>query len=82
MFSSKNNLNHILEKSVGYDNLMERLVSPDKAEELSNNNVFDEMLSEYFIDKRKQVKSAKSLLSHMDQHFDVDKYTPRGLRTA
>ena len=82
MFSSKNNLNHILEKSVGYDNLMERLVSPDKAEELSNNNVFDEMLSEYFIDKRKQVTSAKSLLSHMDQHCDVDKSTPRGLRTA
>ena len=58
------------------------MVSPDKAEELSNNNVFDEMLSEYFIDKRKHVKSAKSLLSHMDEHFNVDKYTPRGLRTG
>lgn len=50
--------------SVGYENLEEKLSGNDEE------NVFDELMKEYFIWKRKDYAHSKELLKEIDKYFE------------
>ena len=67
--ANKNNLNHVMQDALGYDNLTERLQDSDKSGELAQSNIFEKELAKYYIDKRKDYKASKELLEKLDKYF-------------
>lgn len=72
--ANKNNLNHIMQNALGYDNLVERLQQPEKSDELAQKNFAEQLLAEYYIDKRKDYKASKDLLKALDKEFKSTDY--------
>lgn len=72
--ANKNNLNHIMQNALGYDNLVERLQQPEKSGELAQKNFAEQLLAEYYIDKRKDYRASKDLLKALDNEFKSTDY--------
>jgi hypothetical protein len=65
------NLNHLNnEEAIGYNNLKERAQNPDDNWNIAHDNVFDQMLAEYFLEKRGNVKKGNKLLSDLTEEFN------------
>lgn len=72
--ANKDNLNHIMENALGYDRLLERLQSPENSASLAQANYFEQLLAEYYIDKRKEYKVSKDLLEVLNKEFNSTTY--------
>jgi len=68
--ANKNNLNHIMENALGYDNLLERLQDPASSSQLAQSNFFEGLLAEYYIDKRNEYKINRSMLEGLNKIFN------------
>jgi len=72
--ANKNSLNSIMENAIGYDRIVERLQSPEHSEEIAQENYFEKMLAEYFLDKRKDYKASKDMLEVLNEQFNQDSF--------
>jgi hypothetical protein len=69
---SKYDLNHLnSDKAIGYQNLLERARDPENEKEIAHTNVFDEMLADYFLQKRGDYKKSNKLMSDLETAFDA-----------
>lgn len=64
----------IIQNSIGYDNLIERLQAPEKSYDLAHKNLAEKLLAEYYIDKRKDYRASKEMLEALDKEFHASKY--------
>lgn len=56
-------MNHIdNEEAIGFKNIFERAANPDKNKELAHESTFDQMLAEYFLQKRGDIKNSNTLI--------------------
>ena len=65
---SKYNLGHLNnDQAIGYRNLEERAKDVSKNAELAHESVFDEMLADYFLQKRGDFKKGNKLMSDLEK---------------
>ena len=67
-------LHPIVENSIGYENLMERLQAPENAYNLAHPSLPEKMLAEYYLTKRKDYRASKEMLEALDTEFNTSKF--------
>lgn len=60
------------EEAIGYNRLKERAANPDENWSIAHDNVFDQMLAEYFLQKRGEVKASNKLVQDFANKFEND----------
>lgn len=74
---SKYNLNHLNnDQAIGYRNLEERAKNVDSNKKVAHECVFDEMLADYFLQKRGDYKKGNKLMQDLEQIFDSNIENP------
>jgi hypothetical protein len=69
---SKYNLSHLNnDQAIGYRNLEERARNSSENKEIAHESVFDEMLADYFLQKRGEYKKGNKLMSDLEAQFDA-----------
>jgi hypothetical protein len=58
--------------AVGYDKLEERAANPDQNRVLAHSAMFDQLLAEYFVQKRQQVVNINELIDKLGSRFTQD----------
>ena len=69
--ASKYNLGHLNnDQAIGYRNLEERAKNQNENTNIAHESVFDEMLADYFLQKRGEYKKGNKLMSDLEKQFD------------
>lgn len=67
------NLNRINnEEAIGYNRLKERAANPEENWATAHDNVFDQMLAEYFLQKRGDVKASNQMVQDFSNKFETE----------
>jgi hypothetical protein len=73
---NKNFLDPLREDTIGYEKLGERIKNPNSNKDLAYEDVFAELLGKYYVDKRKDIKSAAKLFDQLNQDFSPSSLEP------
>lgn len=69
---SKYNLGHLNnDQAIGFRNLEERASDIENNKSIAHESVFDEMLADYFLQKRSDYKKGNKLMTDLEKNFDA-----------
>jgi hypothetical protein len=67
---AKYNLDHLNnENAIGYNKLAERAANLDQNRDIAHENVFDQMMADYFLHKRGEVKQGNKMVRDLEEQF-------------
>jgi hypothetical protein len=68
---SKYNLGHLNnDQAIGFRNLEERAKNVENNKSIAHESVFDEMLADYFLQKRSDYQKGNKLMTDLEKSFD------------
>lgn len=72
--SNITNLSNVLKNAVGYENLVERLQNPNDSKNLAYASFAEELLAEYYNDKRRDYQASRQMLESLNKEFNHDTF--------
>lgn len=67
--ASGSNLSDVALDSVGYKNIDQRSADPNNAHKMGHENPFEQLLAEYYIEKRRDINHSNMLLEDLNEMY-------------